>query len=406
LRRERAGCDVPHPCRRRRQRRCHYHIEKWNKFLLNSGWRRRIAPSIDISRDKASSPVPVNTKRVFYVRYLAHTVFAEMLAQRGDVRLDRLDNETPENDAAPVIAAAHVYQVGSSRDEIARRFHVDATLIAQAPELLIVSTNGVGYDTVDVKACTDSGILVLNQAGGNREAVAEHALGMLLTLSKRIVETNQAMRRSHPIDRTAYMGNDVYGKTIGIVGLGNVGSRIAELCHGLFAMRVLAYDPYLTAAQCEARHAAKVGLEELLTTSDFVSINCPLTAETRGMIGAAQFALMRPTAYLISTARGHIHDESALAEALKKRAIAGAGLDVWASEPPPLEHPLLAFDNVLVSPHTAGVTKETRHNMGKIAAVQVLDAIDGKPVKRVVNPEVWPHYARRFERAMGFAPQA
>jgi D-3-phosphoglycerate dehydrogenase / 2-oxoglutarate reductase len=359
---------------------------------------------IDTPQHKASSPVPVNTKRVFYVKYLADPVFAEMLAQRGDVRLDRLDNDSPENEAAPVLAAAHVYQVGSSRDEIARRFHVDAALIARSPELLIVSTNGVGYDTVDIRACTDAGILVLNQAGGNREAVAEHALGMLLVLSKRVVETNQVMRRTHPIDRTAYMGNDVYGKTIGVVGLGNVGSRIAELCHGLFAMRVLAYDPYLTAAQCEARHAAKVGLEELLTTSDFVSINCPLTAETRGMIGAAQFALMRPTAYLISTARGHIHDEAALAAALAKRAIAGAGLDVWAAEPPPLEHPLLAFDNVLVSPHTAGVTKETRHNMGKIAAMQVLDAIDGKPVKRVVNPQVWPLYAQRFEQAMGFAP--
>ena len=273
------------------------------------------------------------------------------------------------------------------------------------PELLIVSTNGVGYDTVDVKACTDAGVLVLNQAGGNREAVAEHALGMLLTLSKRIVETNQVMRRSHPIDRVAYMGNDVYGKTIGIVGLGNVGSRIAELCHGLFSMRVLAYDPYLTAAQCEARHATKVGLEELLTDSDFVSINCPLTAETRGMIGAAQFARCgRPRTSsappaVISTTKRRSRRRWA-------RAIAGAGLDVWATEPPPLEHPLLAFDNVLVSPHTAGVTKETRHNMGKIAAVQVLDAIDGKPVKRVVNPEVWPHYARRFERMMGFAPQA
>jgi D-3-phosphoglycerate dehydrogenase / 2-oxoglutarate reductase len=349
--------------------------------------------------------VPVNTKRVFYVKYLAHVVFAEMLAQRGDVRLDRLENETPDDEAAPVLAAAHVYQVGSSRDELPRRFHVDAALIARAPELLIVSTNGVGYDTVDVEACTGAGILVLNQAGGNREAVAEHALGMLLTLSKRIVETNQVMRRSHPINRTAYMGNDVFGKTIGIIGLGNVGSRIAELCHALFSMRALAYDPYLTAAQCEARHATKVGLEELLANGDFVSINCPLNAETRGMIGAAQFALMRPTAYFISTARGHIHDEAALAAALTKRAIAGAGLDVWATEPPPKEHPLLAFDNVLVSPHTAGVTKETRHNMGKIAAAQVLDAIDGKPVKRVVNPQVWPDYARRFERVMGFAPQ-
>jgi D-3-phosphoglycerate dehydrogenase / 2-oxoglutarate reductase len=281
---------------------------------------------------------------------------------------------------------------------------VDASLIARAPDLLIVSTNGVGYDTVDVKSCTDAGVLVLNQAGGNREAVAEHAVGMLLTLSKRIVETNQVMRRTYPIDRTAYMGNDVFGKTLGIIGLGHVGSRIAELCRGLFAMRVLAYDPYLAAAEIEGRHAAKVSLEDLLRESDYVSINCPLTAETRGMVGAAQFALMRRGAYFISTARGHIHDEAALADALKKRAIAGAGLDVWATEPPPREHPLLAFDNVLVSPHTAGVTRETRHNMGKIAAAQVLDAIDGRSVKRIVNPEVWPAYATRFEHLMGFSP--
>jgi D-3-phosphoglycerate dehydrogenase len=350
--------------------------------------------------------VPVNTKRVFYVKYLADPVFADLLSRRADIRLDRIENDTAEDVAAPVLAAAHVYQIGSARDEIARRFHVDAALIERAPDLLIVSTNGVGYDTVDVKACTDAGVLVVNQAGGNREAVAEHALGMLLTLSKRIVETDHVMRRTHPIDRTAYMGNDMFGKTIGIIGLGHVGSRIAELCRGLFAMRVLAYDPYLTVAECEVRHALKVPLDELLGHSDYVSVNCPLTAETRGMLGHAQFALMRKGAFFISTARGHIHDEAALTEALQNRAIAGAGLDVWATEPPPREHPLLQFDNVLVSPHTAGVTRETRHNMGKIAAAQVLDAIDGKPVKRIVNPDVWPLYARRFERLMGFAPQA
>jgi D-3-phosphoglycerate dehydrogenase / 2-oxoglutarate reductase len=355
---------------------------------------------------KGFDPVPVNTKRVFYVKYLADPVFAQMLGQRRDITLDRLENDTADDVAAPVLAAAHVYQIGSARDEISRRFHADASLIGRAPNLLIVSTNGVGYDTVDVKACTEAGVLVVNQAGGNREAVAEHALGMLLTLSKRIMETNQVMRRTHPIDRTAYMGNDMFGKTIGIIGLGHVGSRIAELCRGLFAMRVLAYDPYLTAAECEGRHAVKAALDELLCQSDYVSVNCPLTAETRGMLGAAQFALMRSSAYFISTARGHIHDEAALAEALQNRSIAGAGLDVWAAEPPPRDHPLLQLDNVVVSPHTAGVTRETRHNMGKIAAAQVLDAIDGKPVNRIVNPDVWPVYARRFERLLGLAPEA
>jgi D-3-phosphoglycerate dehydrogenase / 2-oxoglutarate reductase len=349
--------------------------------------------------------VTTNTKRVFYVKYLADSVFAEMLGRRGDVRLDRLENDTADAEVAPILAAAHVYQIGSARDEIARRFHVDAALIARMPDLLVVSTNGVGYDTVDLNACTDAGILVVNQAGGNREAVAEHALGMLLALSKRIAETNQAMRRGRLVDRVAYMGHDVFGKTIGIIGLGNVGSRIAELCRGLLAMRVLACDPYLTAAVCRERGAEKVELDDLLRRSDFVSINCPLTAESRGMVGPEQLALMRPHAYLITTARGHIHDETALADALRRKQIAGAGLDVWATEPPPGEHPLLQFDNVLASPHTAGVTTETRFNMGKIAAEQVLDALNGKPVVRKVNPQVWPAYARRFAHRFGFSPQ-
>ena len=347
----------------------------------------------------------VNTKRVFYVKYLADPVYAEILGRRGDVTLDRLENGSEDEVAGPILAAAHVYQVGSARDEIARKFHVDAALIARMPDVLVVSTSGVGYDTVDLKACTDAGILVVNQAGGNREAVAEHALGMLIALSKRIPETNQVMRRKPLVDRVAYMGNDVFGKTIGIIGLGNVGSRLAQLCRGLFAMQVLAYDPYVATAVCAERGADKVSLDELMRRSDYVSINCPLTDETRGMVGAAQFALMRPGAYLISTARGHIHDEAALADALRHKRLAGAGLDVWASEPPPCDHPLLQFDNVLVSPHTAGVTRETRFNMGKIAAEQVLDALDGRPVPRKVNPQVWPLYAQRFARQFGFKPQ-
>jgi D-3-phosphoglycerate dehydrogenase / 2-oxoglutarate reductase len=349
--------------------------------------------------------VSANTKRVFYVKYLADPVYAEILGRRGDVRLDRLENDSPDDAAAPILAAAHVYQVGSAREEIARTFHVDAALIARMPDVLVVSTSGVGYDTVDVTACTDAGILVVNQAGGNREAVAEHALGMLIALSKRIPETNQVMRRERLANRVAYIGNDVLGKTIGIIGLGNVGSRIAQLCRGLFAMDVLAYDPYLTEALCTERGAEQVALDDLMRRADYVSINCPLTAETRGMVGTAQFALMRKGAYFITTARGHIHDEAALADALRDKRIAGAGLDVWANEPPPCDHPLLAFDNVLVSPHTAGVTRETRFNMGKIAAEQVLDALDGKPVARKVNPEVWPAYAQRFVRQFGFKPQ-
>jgi D-3-phosphoglycerate dehydrogenase len=346
----------------------------------------------------------VNNKRVFYVRYLAHEIYADILRARPDVRLDRLENETPEQVAAPIMAAAHAYQIGAARDETKAEFHVHQDLLRRAPNLLIVSSNGAGYDPVDVDACTAAGVLVVNQSGGNAHSVAEHVLGMMLCLSKRIVESDHVLRRDRNVNRNALMGNEVQGKTIGIVGIGNVGRRVAQLCNGLFGMTVLAYDPYLTAAEIAARGAEKVELDDLLRRADYVSISCPLTKDNRGMIGAGQFALMPPHAFFITTARGFIHDETALTQALRDKRIAGAGLDVWDKEPPPSDHPLLQFDNVLASPHTAGVTKEARTNMGRIAAEQILAALDGKRPPRVVNPEVWPVYAKRFERAFGFAP--
>jgi D-3-phosphoglycerate dehydrogenase len=347
----------------------------------------------------------VNNKRVFYVKYLAHEIYADILRARPDVRLDRLENESPEGIFAPILSAAHAYQIGAARDELARHFHVDQDLLRRAPNLLIVSSNGAGYDPVDVEACTEAGVLVVNQSGGNAHSVAEHALGMLLTLSKRILEADRALRREANVNRNALIGTEAHGKTIGLVGLGNVGRRIAALCKGLLGMKVLAYDPYLTSSEMAARGGEKVELDELLSRSDYVSVSCPLTRESRGMIGQREFALMQPHAYFITTARGFIHDEAALLEALRNKLIAGAGLDVWAKEPPPPDHPLLEFDNVLASPHTAGVTREARANMGRIAAEQVLDALDGMRPPRIINPDVWPRYVRRFERAFGFTPE-
>ncbi len=350
--------------------------------------------------------MPINLKRVFYVEYLASPAFTEMLSRRSDILLERLANDSPDAIAGPVIAAAHVYQIGAARDEIDPRYYANASLLARAPNLLAVSSNGAGYDTIDVRACTAAGVLAVNQAGGNREAVAEHALAMMLALSKRIVETDRRMRRASGIARNEFMGNDLLGRTVGIVGLGNVGARLAELCRGLFRMRVLAYDPYLTPELMAARGAEATSLATLLAEADFVSVNCPRTEETLGMIGAAEFALMRPHAFFVTTARGGIHDERALAAALRERRIAGAGLDVWDKEPPPHDHPLLAFDNVIASPHTAGVTAQARANMATIAAEQILNILDGQRPLRLLNPEVWPAFRPRFERLMGFSPQA
>src|ERR1700761_5203234 len=257
-----------------------------------------------VFRTESSATMPVNNKRVFYVKYLPNEIYTDILKARPDVRLDRLENESPEEVSAPILSAAHAYQIGAARDELAKHFHADADLLRRAPNLLIVSSNGAGYDPVDVDACTAAGVLVVNQTGGNAHSVAEHALGMMLTLSKRIIESDRRMRRESDVNRNDLIGNEVQGRTIGIVGLGNVGRRIAELCRGLLGMNVLAYDPYLSAEEIAARGGEKVGLDELMRRSDFVSINCPLSKDSRGMIGAKELALMQPHAFFITTARG------------------------------------------------------------------------------------------------------
>ena len=340
-------------------------------------------------------------RNVFYVKYLADNVFLDILGNEPTIGVTRLDNDSAPAAADPVLKSAHAYQIGATRDELAPHFHVTPELLSKCPELLVVSSNGAGYDTVDVEACTDAGVLVLNQAGGNAQAVAEHALGMILSLSKRIPQVDKALRRNMPVERTLFKGSEVREKTLGIVGLGHVGTRLATMCRAALGMTVIAYDPYQTGEQIAARGARKVELNDLLASSDFVSINCPLTKESRGMIGAAQFALMQPHAIFITTARGFIHDEKALEAALRAGKIAGAGLDVWTKEPPPPHHPLLQLDNVFVSPHTAGVTNESRYNMGKIAAEQLIATLGGARPERIINPEVWPVFAQRFEKILG-----
>jgi D-3-phosphoglycerate dehydrogenase len=347
-----------------------------------------------------------NTKRIFYVKYLPSAVYATVLAARPDVQLDRLENETPDIDAAPILAQGHIYQIGASRQIIAPKLQVHAELLAKTPHLIAASSNGAGYDTIDVDACTEAGVAVVNQSGGNKEAVAEHALAMMMALSKRIVEADRHARTGQPIDRANYIGRELNGRTVGVIGIGNVGSSLARMCRAAFNMRVLAYDPLLTAEQVAARGGEKVELDALLAQADYVSVHCPLTKQNRKMMGAAQFAAMKPEAYFITTARGFIHDEAALADALRAKTIAGAGLDVWEDEPPPHDHPLMAFDNVMVSPHVAGSTIEARENMGRIAAEQALDILDGKKPPRLINPEVWPAYRVRFASIMGFEPEA
>lgn len=344
-----------------------------------------------------------NIKRLAFFEEFMDPIALRILAGRPDIEVVRLEYASPVDDNWGEMTRSHGYQI-QSRTELKEPWFGDAALLARCPSLLAISSTGAGYDMVDVDACTAAGVVVMNQSGTNKEGVAEHALGLILSLSKKIAVSERAMKTIPNMDRRAYAGNDIKGKTIGIVGIGNIGTRVTELCRGLFGMTVLAFDPNLTADQIAAKGATKVGLEELLQRADYVSVHCPRTKDSFGMFGQAQFALMKPTAYFVNTARGGIHDEDALAGACRSGRIAGAGLDVFLKEPPDLDHPLLALDNVIVTPHTAGMTAESMLEMVTATAHQWIDLFDGKVPPRMVNPEVWPHYSRRFTEILGFAP--
>jgi D-3-phosphoglycerate dehydrogenase / 2-oxoglutarate reductase len=294
--------------------------------------------------------------------------------------------------------AADIYHVSSARNEMAQYTFVTPALLERNPQLLAISTYGAGYDSVDVDACTRAGVIVMNQAGANRDSVAEHTIALLLSVAHRLMEDDRALRTGRGFTRESLMGHEVKGLTLGLVGIGHVGRTVAGMAKA-FGMRVIATDPFVDAAEIERRGARPVSFEELLETADIVSLHCPRDASTTNLMGAAQFARMKRGAYFITTARGGIHDEKALAEALRSGHIAGAGLDVWQPEPPPLDHPLLQLENVFATYHTAGVTVEARRNIATMGSEQIVGLVRGEKPPRLVNPEAWPAFeARRSER--------
>jgi D-3-phosphoglycerate dehydrogenase / 2-oxoglutarate reductase len=294
------------------------------------------------------------------------------------------------------IAPAHVYHVSSAKDELVQQAFVTRELIAHCPELLAVSTYGAGYDSVDVPACTRAGIAVMNQAGANAISVAEHAVGLMLSVIHRIGESDRRLRAEAGLKREGLMGRELHGKVLGLVGIGHVGTRVATLA-GVLGMQVLAVDPFLSEEEIGGRGATATSLEDLLARSDVVSLHCPRDSTTLGMMDAAAFARMKRGAIFVTTARGGIHDEAALAAAIASGRLAGAGLDVWDREPPPLDHPLLALPNVVATFHTAGVTHEARLNVAVMGAEQIVRLARGERPPRLVNPEAWPAFRERFD---------
>jgi D-3-phosphoglycerate dehydrogenase / 2-oxoglutarate reductase len=243
---------------------------------------------------------------------------------------------------------------------------------------------------------------VVNQAGGNAEGVAEHSLGMILTLLKRIPESEVALRKGAAGDREAFLGRELCGRCVGLIGLGRFGTRVAELLR-VFGYRVLAEDPLLDAETISARSGEKADRETLLREADIISVHCPLNAQTRGTLDEAFFAAMRPGAIFINTARGGIHDERALHAALARDHLGGAGLDVWEREPTPADHPLLAHPRVIASPHTAGVTHESRDRVARMAAQTFIATARGEIPPRLVNPDVTDRLRERITRRFAAA---
>jgi len=340
--------------------------------------------------------------RIGYLIRVPHQAFLDTVAQDPAIEVVRLTLEEGEEAALELLATCHGYYVRASRDELPRSLHVNEALLARLPKLLMAASQGAGYDTIDPVACTRGGVLVVNQAGGNAEAVAEHAVGMMLALLKRFPEGHAAMREGRAERREDFMGRNLQGKTVGLVGIGHVGARTAAILNAAFQCRVLAYDPYVDAATVAARGAEKIDdLHAMLAQCDVVSLHCPLTPETRGMFSAAAFAAMKPGAVLVTTARGSIHDERALLAALQSGHVAAAGLDVWEQEPPPRDHPLLSHPAVICTPHTAGVTRESREMIARIAAEAFCAFAAGRFPPRIVNPEVKPRVAERYRAILG-----
>jgi D-3-phosphoglycerate dehydrogenase len=257
-------------------------------------------------------------------------------------------------------------------------------VIEASPQLKVISRTGVGYDAVDLKAASARGIVVCNTPGVNRHAVAEWTFTLLLSCSRRVKENLAEVRGG---GWTRHEGMDLAGKTLGIVGLGTIGKEVAQRA-AAFEMRILACDVIRDAQFAEAHHVAFAPLDELLRESDFVCLHTFLNEKTRHLINAERLSLMKPTAFLINTARGGIVDTEALCTAIREKRIAGAALDVVEGEPLRADSPLRELDNVYLSPHVGGVTADARRLSGAAAAENLICALKGERPPGILNPEV------------------
>ncbi len=262
----------------------------------------------------------------------------------------------------------------------------DAELLAAAPRLKVVARAGVGVDNVDLPSATRQGVVVMNTPDGNTIATAEHALGLLLALARHIPDSEISMRGGR-WDRKAFMGVELRGKTLGIIGFGRIGRAVAKRALA-FEMTVITADPYILADVAADFGVELVDLDTLYARADFITLHSVITDETRGMINAASLAKMKRGVRIVNAARGALIDERALAEAIVSGQVAGAALDVYSAEPPPVDHPLVGLPGVVHTPHLAASTADAQVNVAIDAAQLVLDALLKGEYRNVCNPDV------------------
>ena len=261
---------------------------------------------------------------------------------------------------------------------------VTREIIEAAPCLKIISRTGAGVDNVDVAAATEKGILVCDTLGVNSNSVAEQTLAILLGLAKQLKIMNKAMCEGNWKIRNDSKTVDVEGKTLGLIGIGRIGSLVAYKCRQAFNMKVIAYDPYVKQAEGIELYSS---LDQVFQEADFISIHVPYVEQTHHLVNAKLLNLMKPDAYFINTSRGPLVDEKALIEVLEKGSIAGAGLDVFEKEPPSLDNPLLRLNNVILTPHSSALSRECEMKVHITAAQAVVDFLSGKKPHSVFNEE-------------------
>jgi D-3-phosphoglycerate dehydrogenase / 2-oxoglutarate reductase len=297
-----------------------------------------------------------------------------LLEQHADVRIASAPDEATLREEARDADAIILRSRG----------YVSARVMDGASRLRVIGRHGVGVDNVDIAAATARGVQVVNVPDANVTSVAEHVVGMILSLARHIRQADRAVRSGDWVQRDRDLGMELTGGTLGVVGLGTIGQAVARMCHAAFDMTILYSDTEPRPRAEKALAAHRLTLDELLGAADVVTLHVPLLSSTRDLVGRRELEIMRPGALLVNTSRGGVVDEFALTEALHEGRLGGAAIDVFAEEPPPLVHPLLACDRVLLTPHSAAMTEQASKRMARVAE-DILAVLEGEEPRYPVN---------------------